>query len=120
MKSLCLLLTLGFFGVAPGQAVETVHVAVGQIVEHAALDTLRTSLKEELEKQGYVEGKNLKWTYENAQGNPTTAVQIGHKLISAEPNVIVTLSTPMTHEKLHFSTDLPEDMLNLIHVLKLI
>lgn len=27
---------------------------------------------------------------------------------------------PTTHEKLHFSTDLPEDMLNLIHVLELV
>lgn len=77
-------------------AVEQAHVAVGQIVEHLALDTLRKGLKKGLEAKGYVEGKNLKWTYENAQGNPTIAVQIGHKLTSLEPNVIVTLSTPMT------------------------
>ena len=71
-------------------------VAVGQIVEHQALDTLRLGLKEGLEKQGYVDKKTLRWVYENAQGNPTTAVQIGHKLASLEPSVIVTLSTPMT------------------------
>ncbi len=71
-------------------------VAVGQIVEHPALDTLRLGLKEGLEKQGYTEGKTLNWVYENAQGNPSTAVQIGHKLVSLEPAVIVTLSTPMT------------------------
>ena len=40
--------------------------------------------------------KNLKWTYENAQGNLTLAMQISHKLISIEPNIIITLSTPMT------------------------
>lgn len=91
-----MILTLGILGIPPIHALEPVHVAVGQIVEHPALDTLRTSLKEGLEKQGYVEGKNLKWTYENAQGNPTTAVQIAHKLVSVEPTVIVTLSTPMT------------------------
>src|SRR5260221_14001810 len=89
------LLTFWLFGGTIVQALETFHVAVGQIVEHPALDTLRNSLKEELARQGYVEGKNLKWTYENAQGSPTTAVQIGHKLVSGEPNVIVTLSTPM-------------------------
>lgn len=107
MKFLCLLLTLGFLGATPLQAQETVHVAVGQIVEHPALDTLRTSLKEGLEKQGYVEGKNLKWTYENAQGNPTTAVQIGHKLVSIEPTVIVTLSTPMTQAVAASTTTIP-------------
>ncbi len=78
------------------QAQTKVHVAVGQIVEHHALDTLRTSLKKGLESQGFVEGKNLTWTYENAQGNPTTAVQIGKKLAGLQPSVIVTLSTPMT------------------------
>jgi putative ABC transport system substrate-binding protein len=90
-------LFIGFLGWGNGvQALETAHVAVGQIVEHPALDKLRESLKEGLEKQGYVEGKNLEWTYENAQGNPTIAVQISHKLISLEPTVIVTFSTPMT------------------------
>ncbi|MBY0502218.1 MAG: ABC transporter substrate-binding protein [Alphaproteobacteria bacterium] len=77
-------------------ALDKVHVAVGQIVEHHALDTLRTSLKKGLEERGYVEGKNLIWTYENAQGSPATAAQIGHKLTGLDPNVIVTLSTPMT------------------------
>ncbi len=77
-------------------ALDKVHVAIGQIVEHQALDTLRISLKKGLEERGYVEGKNLTWTYENAQGSPATAVQIGHKLTSLDPNVIVTLSTPMT------------------------
>lgn len=77
-------------------ALNTAHVAVGQIVEHPALDTLRTGLKEGLEKErGLREGHELKWTYENAQGNPTTAVQISRKLISLQPSVIVTLSTPM-------------------------
>jgi putative ABC transport system substrate-binding protein len=105
MKFLCPLFVLGFFGVTSGQAL--VHVAVGQIVEHPALDTLREGLKEGLEQQGYVEGKNLTWTYENAQGNPTTAVQIGHKLVSVEPNVIVTLSTPMTQAVAASTTEIP-------------
>ncbi len=77
-------------------AANKVQIAVGQIVEHPALDMLRESLKENLKEKGYTEGKNLKWTYENAQGNSSTAVQISHKLTSLEPNVIVTLSTPMT------------------------
>lgn len=102
-----LFLVLGFFYGTIGQALETVHVAVGQIVEHPALDTLRNSLKEELKQQGYVEGKNLEWTYENAQGSPTTAVQIGHRLVSKGPNVIVTLSTPMTQAVVASTTEIP-------------
>lgn len=107
MKFLSILITLGILGGSTAKAVENFHVAVGQIVEHPALDTLRTSLKEGLEKAGYVEGKNLKWTYENAQGNPTLAVQIGHKLVSLEPTVIVTLSTPMTQAVASSTSTIP-------------
>ncbi len=90
-----------------GYTLAQAHVAVGQIVEHHALDTLRKSLKKGLEEKGFVEGKNLTWTYENAQGNPTIAVQIGHKLASLGPNVIVTLSTPMTQAAAAATTTIP-------------
>ncbi|HUX79871.1 MAG TPA: ABC transporter substrate-binding protein [Alphaproteobacteria bacterium] len=97
MRSFWRWFLVGLFGLSSNAyTLAQAHVAVGQIVEHQALDTLRQSLKKGLEERGYVEGKNLTWTYENAQGNPTIAVQIGHKLTSLDPTVIVTLSTPMT------------------------
>ncbi len=108
MNSFSTWLLIGFLGWSSNAySLEKVHVAVGQIVEHHALDTLRESLKKGLEEGGYVEGKNLIWTYENAQGNPTTAIQIGHKLISLDPNVIVTLSTPMTQAVVAATTTIP-------------
>lgn len=96
MRFLRALFVFGFFCVAPIHALPSAHVAIGQIVEHTALNALREGLKKGLEQQGFEEGKNLTWTYENAQGNPTTAVQIGHKFISMGPTIIVTLSTPTT------------------------
>lgn len=107
MKFLHLIAILSVFGITSSQAHDKVRVAVAQIVEHPALDTLREGLKEGLEKAGYVEGKNLTWTYENAQGNPTTAVQIGHKLVGLEPKVIVTLSTPMTQAVATSTNEIP-------------
>lgn len=89
------------------RASEKAHVAVGQIVEHPALNTLRDCLKKGLEAQGYRVGKNLEWTYENAQGNPTTAIQVAHKLKSLEPDVIVTLSTPMAQATASATTEIP-------------
>jgi putative tryptophan/tyrosine transport system substrate-binding protein len=108
MRILIGLLVTGLIGWgAHAQTQTQAHVAVGQIVEHQALDTLRESLKEGLGNQGFVEGKNLTWTYENAQGNPTTAVQISHKLTSLQPSVIVTLSTPMTQAVASATTTIP-------------
>lgn len=107
MRFLHLFAILSVFGITESHAEDKVHVAVAQIVEHPALDTLREGLKEGLEKQGYVEGKNLTWSYENAQGNPTTAVQIGHKLVGLDPKVIVTLSTPMAQAVATATTEVP-------------
>lgn len=73
---------------------EQKSVAITQIVEHPALDSVRLGVKEELIEQGFVEGKNLKWQYESAQGNPTTAAQIARKFAGESPDVIVAIATP--------------------------
>jgi len=70
------------------------HVAITQIVEHPALDATRKGVRDTLAKAGYEVGKNLKWTYENAQGNGTTAAQIAKKFAGEKPDVIVAIATP--------------------------
>ena len=69
-------------------------VAVTAIVEHPALDATRDGIKEALKEAGFEEGKNLKWQYQSAQGNPGTAAQIARKFIGDQPNVIVGIATP--------------------------
>lgn len=76
------------------EAVTMKHVAVTQIVEHPALDATRKGIKEELEAQGFSEGKNLKWSYESAQGTPATAAQIAKKFAGEKPDVVVGIATP--------------------------
>ncbi len=71
-----------------------VHVAITQIVEHPALDAVRNGVKDELAKKGFTVGDNLKWSYESAQGSPTTAAQIAKKFAGESPDVIVAIATP--------------------------
>lgn len=73
---------------------ETKHVAITQIVEHPALDSVRQGVKDVLSEAGYVEGENLEWEYQSAQGNPTTAAQIAKKFAGNNPDVIVAIATP--------------------------
>ncbi len=96
-----------FFWTHSVTAEDSAHVAVGQIVEHQALDKIRNGLKEGLAQKGFVEGVNIIWSYDNAQGNPTIAVQIGHKLASENPKVIVALSTPMTQAIVSATSSIP-------------
>jgi len=70
------------------------HVAITQIVEHPALDACRKGVKDELTDAGFVEGKNLKWSFESAQGAPATAAQIAKKFAGENPDVVVGIATP--------------------------
>ncbi|MBT3360137.1 MAG: ABC transporter substrate-binding protein [Rhodospirillales bacterium] len=69
-------------------------VAITQIVEHPALDACRKGVKDVLAENGFVEGKNLKWAYQSAQGNVATAAQIAKKFVGDGPDVIVAIATP--------------------------
>ncbi len=80
--------------VATGALAADKFVAITQIVEHPALDSCRQGVKDVLAENGYVEGKNLRWDYESAQGNPVTAAQIAKKFVGDEPDVIVAIATP--------------------------
>ncbi len=69
-------------------------VAVSQIVEHPALDSTRQGLLDGLKKKGFVEGKNLEFVYQTAQGNTAIAVQIARQFVGEEPDVLVGIATP--------------------------
>ena len=79
---------------APPASAQQKFVAVTAIVEHPALDAARDGVLDELEANGYIQGQSLRFTYESAQGNPTTAAQIARKFVGQGPDVIVPISTP--------------------------
>lgn len=88
-------------------AAETVSVAITQIVEHPALDAIRQGVKDELAERGYVEGQNLTWNYESAQGSPATAAQIAKKFAGDAPNVIVAITTPSAQTAVSAARGIP-------------
>lgn len=69
-------------------------VAVTQIVAHPSADAVRQGLKDGLAEAGYVDGKNITWVFENAQGNIATGIQIAQKFVGMHPDVIVPITTP--------------------------
>ena len=70
------------------------YIAITQFVEHVAADAVRDGLLAELKKRGYVPGKHLTISFENAQGNIATAGQIARKFMGLDPAVIVAITTP--------------------------
>ncbi|MES1150712.1 MAG: ABC transporter substrate-binding protein [Dongia sp.] len=98
---------LGTFALGTPAFAEDAFVAVTAIVEHPALDAARDGVRDELKAAGYEEGKNLKFIYESAQGNPGTAVQIAQKFVGENPTVIVPISTPSAQAVLSATSDIP-------------
>lgn len=80
--------------VSVGHASDTKFVAITAIVDHPALDAVRDGAHDELKAAGYESGKNLKWEYQSAQGNASTAAQIGRKFVGSSPDVIIAIATP--------------------------
>ncbi|WP_017325881.1 ABC transporter substrate-binding protein [Synechococcus sp. PCC 7336] len=91
----------------PAAGTETLSVAVTQIVEHPALDAARDGIRDELAASGYVIGDTLQWTWESAQGSPTTAVQIASKFVGDEPDVIVAIATPSAQAAVAAAREIP-------------
>ena len=100
-------LVLGWLGSAGPAAAADAFVAVTAIVEHPALDACRDGVRDELKAGGYEEGKNLKFVYESAQGEPSTAVQIAQKFVGENPSVIVPISTPSAQAVVNATSEIP-------------
>jgi putative ABC transport system substrate-binding protein len=95
------------FALGTAAFADDVFVAVTAIVEHPALDACRDGVRDELKAAGFEEGKNLKFAYESAQGNPGTAVQIAQKFVGENPTVIVPISTPSAQAVIAATSDIP-------------
>ena len=83
-----------------------VYVATTAIVEHPALDAVRDGVKAVLTENGYND-KNLKFTYESAQGQPVIAAQIARKMVGDQPDIIVAIATPSAQAAVSASKDIP-------------
>jgi putative tryptophan/tyrosine transport system substrate-binding protein len=97
----------GWLGFAGPAAAADAFVAVTAIVEHPALDAARDGVRDELKAGGFEEGKNLKFVYESAQGEPSTAVQIAQKFVGENPSVIVPISTPSAQAVVNATSEIP-------------
>ncbi|WP_054284618.1 ABC transporter substrate-binding protein [Gulbenkiania mobilis] len=78
----------------PALAADMKSVAVTAIVEHPALDAVRKGVEDELKSSGFEPGKQVKYQFQSAQGNPATAAQIARKFVGDAPDAIVAIATP--------------------------
>lgn len=67
------------------------RIGVTQIVEHPSLNKIRDGILEVLTRDN---SNEIDIVYENAQGNPAIATQIGQKFAGMELDLVIPISTP--------------------------
>lgn len=86
---------------------EMFKVGIIQLMEHPSLDTIRESIIEGLEDEGYVEGENLKIEYQNGQNDMSTMKNIAQTFVGDECDVIVAIATPAAQAALSETAEIP-------------
>jgi putative ABC transport system substrate-binding protein len=78
-------------GPAPGR---TYKVGFSQIVDHPALNETRRGFLDGLRQAGFVEGRNLVFLYQNAQGDVANARNIAEKFLADGVDLLAPCTTP--------------------------
>ncbi|MCR5493423.1 MAG: ABC transporter permease [Streptococcus sp.] len=99
-------LTLGGCSSSKNANKDVVHIGILQYVEHPSLSAARKEFVAELKKEGYVDGKNLKLDYENAQGDQSNLQTISTNLLSNN-DLVLGIATPAAQTLSNLSTDVP-------------
>jgi putative ABC transport system substrate-binding protein len=99
---LCLLLLIFFTcfvriteNLSSAAAAEKYLIGISTLVHYPSLDAVQDGLKAELNGRGYIEGTNLDYIVNNANGQIQLAATIANDLVARNPNVIVAITTPM-------------------------
>src|SRR5665648_76383 len=70
------------------------RIGITQIVQHPALDAVVEGFKEQMAAAGYVEGENVTYDLQNAQGEMSNAPAIAQKFASDKLDQVLSIATP--------------------------
>jgi putative ABC transport system substrate-binding protein len=82
-------------------------IGVTQIVQHPSLDAAFDGFKKALADNGYIEGKNVKYDIQIAQGDQTNNATIAQNFVAKQVNLIFANSTPSAQSALNATKDIP-------------
>ena len=76
-------------------AQKMITIGIGQFAEHPSLDNCRKGFVEGLKEEGFVEGQNVTYKYENAQTDGSIANQIYTNFVNNKVDMLMAIATPM-------------------------
>ena len=69
-------------------------IGISQIVTHPALDATRQGIIDGMTEAGYIEGEDVDYDYQTAEGDMTLVASIAQKFVSDKVDAIVSIATP--------------------------
>jgi putative ABC transport system substrate-binding protein len=82
-------------------------IGITQIVTHPALDAVVAGFIEALAQAGFVEGKNVTFDKQNAQGEMANASAIAQKFVGDKVDLILSVATPTSQAAVKATTTIP-------------
>ena len=82
-------------------------IGVIQLVEHKSLDIIYNSFKDELKNLGYIDGENVKITFQNAQGDMSNITSIVQGCEGDKQDVVVGIATPVAQGAMSLTKSTP-------------
>ena len=86
---------------------EMIKIGIIQLVEHPALDQAYKGFVDGLKEEGYEEGKNVEFDYQNAQGEQANCITIAQKFLNDKSNLILAIATPAAQAAANLIKDIP-------------
>lgn len=82
-------------------------VGILQLMTHGSLDEAREGMKAYLKEQGYIEGDNVEYIYQNPEGDQSNLTTMADSLINDKCNVIVAIGTACAQVLMNTNIDTP-------------
>ena len=83
----------------------TLTIGIGQFAEHPSLDNCRKGFIEGLKEEGFIEGQNISYKYENAQTDGSIANQIFTNYVNNKVDMLMAIATPMAQSAYGLARD---------------
>ena len=80
----------------PAGAADGKKVAIANFGPHGSLTQVIEGFKAAMAEKGYVDGKNVSYEYSDCNFDPSLMPQVLAKLEATKPDLLVTVTTPMT------------------------
>jgi len=92
---------------AQAPAAKTYNVGVVQLVEHQALDAANKGFVDGLASKGFVEGKNVKFDFQNAQADQSNLRNIATRFTGNKVDLIGAIATPAAQTMANATNKIP-------------